>query len=334
MKTLLDKIKEAKLVGRGGAEFPTAVKWESTKKAKGSPKYVICNASEGEPGVYKDLYILQNFPEEVVKGMVLAMDFLKTDICYFNLNGNYYKKVIKKLNPLIKKYEKKGYKFEIYKEDPSYIGGEESAILNAIEGKRTEPRIKPPFPVEVGLHGKPTLIHNVETLFNIAKVSEGKYKPFRFYTVCGKVKNPGVYFLQEHLTAEKLLEMTGNTPKFDYFGQIGGGASGMVVSMEQAKSSPVNGAGSLEIYPLNTDPHKMLLKWFKFYAEQSCGKCTPCREGSYQLYELVKNNDKNIPWEQINEIVDAMGKTSFCALGKSIMIPVHSYRMNVLNHKS
>ena len=191
--------------------------------------------------------------------------------------------------------------------------------------------MKPPFPVEVGLFGKPTLIHNVETLFNIAKVSEGKYKPFRFYTVCGKVKKPGVYFLPEHLTAEKLLEVTGNTPKFNYFAQIGGGASGIVINREQAKTHPVNGAGSLEIYPSDIEPRKMLLKWFKFYAEQSCGKCTPCREGSYQLYELVKNNKKEIPWEQINEIVDVMGKTSFCALGKSVMMPVHSYRMNVLH---
>ena len=169
MKNLITKIKDAKLVGRGGACFPTVTKWEMVKRAKGNPKYVICNASEGEMGVFKDLYILKKYPVEVVKGMVLAMDYLKTKDAYFNFNSSYYKQTKRKLNPILKKFEKKGYKFTIYKESPSYIGGEETALLNAIEGKRIEPRMKPPFPSDAGLFQKPTLVHNVETLFNVTK---------------------------------------------------------------------------------------------------------------------------------------------------------------------
>jgi NADH:ubiquinone oxidoreductase subunit F (NADH-binding) len=332
MKNLLDKIKEAKLVGRGGAEFPTATKWEMTAKATGKPKYVICNASEGEMAVFKDLYILTHFPEDVIKGMVLAMDFLKTKEAYMNINESYFKKSIKKMLPMFHKYEKQGYKFTLYKEDPSYIGGEETALLNAIERKRIEPRMKPPFPVEAGLFAKPTLIHNVETLFNIAKVAEGKFKPKRFYSISGKVRHPGVYYLADNLTVKQVLEATKNVPRFEYFAQIGGGASGLVINQTQTSAQKMIGAGSVQIFPTSVKPRKMLLGWFKFYAKQSCGKCTPCREGSYQLWQLVKRN-KEVKWNEIMEIVETMGKTSFCALGKSIIIPVNSYRMNVLNIK-
>ena len=192
-QNLITKIKKAKLVGRGGACFPVATKWEAVKKAKGhakgragKPKYVICNASEGELGVFKDFYILNKHLDDVGKGMVLAMDYLKTKEAYFNLNQDYYKKLIHKLDKVLLPYEKKGYRFKIYEEKPSYIGGEETALLNAIEGKRLEPRRKPPYPVDVGLFGKPTIVNNVETFFNVAKVAKGKFEPKRFYCLSGK----------------------------------------------------------------------------------------------------------------------------------------------------
>ena len=324
MNNLLTKIKKAKLVGRGGAGFLTHLKWEFAKEAEGKPKYVICNASEGEIGLFKDLHILKTFPEDVVKGMVLAMDFLKTKKAYFNFNANYYKRVKSKLNPILKKYEKKGYKFEIYQEPPSYIGGEETALLNAIEGKRVEPRSKPPYPGKSGLFGKPTLIHNVETLFNIAMVDADKFDSKRFYCISGKVKNKGVYHLFDELTIYQILEQTKNLPDFDFFAQVGGGASGVIYNADQVREEIMTGAGSLQIFPTTTDPRKMLLSWFKFYMDESCGKCTPCREGTYQLYEMVKNS-KNIPWKKILDIVEVMEETSFCALGRSVGRPVRSY---------
>lgn len=329
MKTLIQKIKEAKLVGRGGAEFSTALKWEMVKKAKGSPKYVVCNASEGELGVFKDFYILKNHTAEVVKGMVLAMDYLGTKQAYFNLNRRYYTRLLRQLDKALKPYEKKGYIFKIYEEDPSYIGGEETALLNAIEKKRVEPRRKPPYPVEAGLFGKPTLINNVETFFNVTKAEEGTFEPKRFYSLSGHLKHSGVFYLPDYWTIHQVLEATKNLPKSDFFVQVGGSASGLVFNQQQTLDQKVGGAGSLQVYKGTTKPRDLLLHWFKFYAHESCGKCTPCREGSYQLYELLKNN-KTVPWKKMMEIVETMGKTSFCALGKSILIPVKSYRKNVL----
>jgi NADH:ubiquinone oxidoreductase subunit F (NADH-binding) len=329
-ENILTKIKKAGLVGRGGAGFPTAAKWEMVKKAEGSPKYVICNASEGEIGVFKDFYILDNYTEKVLKGMSLAMDYLGTKHAYININANYHKRLKHKIVPALKKFKAMGYDIAIYEEDPSYIGGEETTILNAIEGKRITPRIRPPFPVEVGLFGKPTLLNNVETFYDVALADEGKFEHKRFVSIGWKAKNQGVFHLPANLTLQQSLQKTKNWPDFDFFAQVGGGASGMVLNQDQLKDHPLTGAGSIEIYPAVTKPRDLLMKWFKFYSEESCGKCTPCREGSFHLYELLKSH-KTIPWKEIMEIVDTMEKTSFCALGRSIGVPVMSYRRNVLH---
>ena len=332
MTDIISKINEAGLVGRGGAGFPTAKKWEMVKAAKADIKYVVSNASEGELGMYKDLYILKHYPEMVFKGMILAMDAIGTKEAYFNFNERYYLMTKLKIKRLIKKYEKEGYHFHVYQEHPSYIGGEETALLNGIEGKRVQPRIKPPYPVTSGLFGKPTIINNIETFFNVAQVAEGTYERKRFYCLNGPVECPGVYHLPEDWTIDKVLKQTGNWPDFRFFVQIGGSSSGPVLHYDQLHEHVMTGAGSLEVYPATVTPRQILTKWFKFYAEESCGKCTPCREGSYQLYELIKKKGA-IPWKEIMEIVETMEKTSFCGLGYSIGTPVKSYMKNVLKMK-
>jgi len=326
---LIKNLKKAAIVGRGGAGFPTGSKWEMVKNAPGSPKYVICNASEGEMGVFKDLYILEHHLDKVLKGMTLAMDYLKTKHAFFNLNYNYFKKLKGKLIPALKRLKTKGYDFTIFEEHPSYIGGEETALLNSIEGKRAQPRIKPPFPVEVGLFGKPTLINNVETFYDVALAAAGKFDHKRFFCIGGKAPNRGVFRLPADSKLEDILKKTRNWPRFDFFVQVGGGASGLVLNPDQLKAKTMFGAGSIEIYKSKMKPYDLLMRWFKFYSEESCGKCTPCREGTYHLHELLKNH-KTIPWKEVMELVDAMEKTSFCALGRSIGLPVKSYRQNVL----
>jgi len=332
MKDIIKKIEGAGLVGRGGAGFPTALKWKMVKKAKGRPKYVVSNASEGELGLHKDIHILQNYPEMVFKGMVLAMNYIGTKEAYFNFNKKYYLKVQQKIKSLIRKYNKKGYHFTVYEEHPSYIGGEETALLNAIEGKRVQPRMKPPYPVECGLYCKPTIVNNIETFFNVAQVAEGTYEKKRFYTISGPVNNPGVYHLPEDWSLEKILKETNNWPKGRFFVQTGGSASGPVLHFNQLKLSKMTGAGSLEVYSASVSPKAMLTRWFEFYARESCGKCTPCREGSCQLYSLIKKSGP-IRWKEILDIVDVMEKTSFCALGSGLAIPVKSYMKNVLRLK-
>ncbi len=329
MKNLIAEIKKAGIIGRGGAEFPTAMKWEMVKKAAGKPKIVICNASEGELGIFKDFYILDKFPEKVFQGMVLAMDYLGTKEAYFNLNAAYYKKLKKKLDALVLKWKKKGYRFHIFKEHPSYIGGEETALLEGIEGHAVKPRLKPPYPVEKGLFGLPTLINNVETFYDVAEVAEGTYAKKRFYTISGHIPHAGVFHLPAAMSLLEVLKETGNTPHFNFFVQVGGSASGIVLNAGQLKDGKATGAGSIEVYPTTLKPRDLLMKWFKFYADESCGKCTPCREGTYHLYELLKAHHR-VPWGQILEIVEVMEKTSFCGLGRSIGLPVKSYIKNVL----
>ena len=329
MEELLQKIKKSGLVGRGGAGFPTYKKWEMTRATPDDRKFVICNACEGEIGVFKDLYILENYPEKVMDGIILTLDFLDTKDAYLYFNSSYWKQVKSKFVPLITKYEVLGYKITVHEEEPSYIGGEETTLLNSIEGHRIEPRLKPPLPSLVGLHEHATLIQNVETFYDISLINENEYKKERFYSLSGKIKHPGVFCLSDKLSIEDILKKTGNVPSFDYFVQIGGSASGLVLNKDQLKSHKMIGAGSIEIYPTSTSPRSMFYKWFTFYYNENCGKCTPCREGTYQLCRIIKEErETNI--KSILEIVDLMEAASFCGLGKSISVPVKSYIKNVL----
>ncbi len=328
---LLAKIEQAGLVGRGGAAFPVHLKWKRIKDLPDPKKYVVCNASEGEIGVQKDLYILQNFPEKVIKGMLFAMDFLSTKEAYFYINKNYYQKLKEKIDPLLAACREKGYLINVFVEEPSYIGGETGALLNAIEGKKTQPRFEKPSPSIKGIFGCPVLLHNVETLYDVARVAMDEFEKTRFSTMLG-VKNEGVYKVETDEKVAEALRKTNNYPDFEFFVQVGGGASGEVFTSEQAETVDINNCGSIEIYKIETTSLQFLNKIFNFYEKESCGICTPCRDGSWQLKELLKNLDENseIPWSKISPIIEVMEKTSFCALGKSIAPPVRSYAKNVL----
>jgi NADH:ubiquinone oxidoreductase subunit F (NADH-binding) len=332
-ESLITKIEKAGLVGRGGAGFPTAAKWKNVKNAPGEKKYVVCNASEGEIGLLKDFYILKNYPERVLKGLVLALDYINSKEAFINLNKKYYRKLKSRLSPLIKNYNRKGYNIQIFVEEPSYIGGEETAIFTAIEGGRTEPRLKPPYPTVAGLFGKPTIINNVETLYDAACVTDGTFENKRFFSLSGKIKHRGVFNLPADWSIEKILKETGNYPDFDFFAQIGGSASGLVLNQKQLKDQKMIGGGGVEVYPKKKNPRKILLRWFDFYRNESCGKCGPCRMGTFQLYNLVKTS-RTVPWAEIFRILETMKQTSFCALGRGVAEPVLSYYSNVLNEKN
>ena len=341
---ILNKIKRANLIGRGGGGFPTAMKWEMVKKAKGDRKYVICNASEGEPGVKKDGYILENFGKKVIDGMKIAMDFL-CDTPHPNLlprgegvkgyifiNHNYYKKLGGKLNKIIANNEK--HKVELFAKpiNSGYIGGEETSILNAIEGKRIEPRLRPPFPTTNGLWNCPTLVNNVETFYNVSLVVADEFKKNRFYTISGDCLNSGVYELADDLTIEKILRETNNYSEFDFFVQVGGDASGEVLNNKQL-GRPAGGAGSITIYDAQKyKPKEMLKKWINFFLNNSCGQCTPCREGVYRLNEIISSS--KIDWKLSEELLNNLDEASFCGLGSVVSAPIRSYRKNVMNYKN
>lgn len=322
---ILTKIKKVGLVGRGGACFPTGQKWDMVKKAEGKVKYVVCNASEGEPGVKKDFFILHNFGERVIDGIKIAVDFFQAEPGIIYINYKYNKKLGKKLAAII---GDKPIEFFIKPINSGYIGGEESSILNAIEGKLVEPRLRPPFPTTFGLYGCPTLINNVETLYNVSLVADGKFKNKRFYTLGGDCMHEGVYELGTSYTIEKILKETGNWPKFPFFVQVGGDASGEVLSSNQLRRV-VSGSGSITVCSLARHKSKDLIKkWLNFYLEESCGQCVPCREGVYRLVELI--NSPNIDWALFSDLLDNLAETSFCGLGCAVSIQIKSYIKNVL----
>ncbi len=329
---IVEKIEQAGLIGRGGAGYPTAKKWRDIKSVQSDKKYVICNASEGEIGLFKDIHILENHPEEVVHGMELALDYLETNKAFFNINRNYYERIGPMLREVVQHHNYHNHDFQFFIEEPSYIGGEETALLNAIEGKRTEPRQKPPFPSVFGLFGRPTLINNVETFFNVALVDKNEYKGDRFYCISGPVNSPGVYHLPADWDIAKVLRETGNYPDFEFFVQLGGSASGLVFNQEQANTQKMVGAGGLEIYPKDTAPKDLLLRWLYFYQRESCGKCAPCRMGTYALKEIIEESTE-IPWDEIFKVLEVTKETSFCGLGKSVNEPIESYYSNVIKEQ-
>ncbi|OGF27544.1 hypothetical protein A2303_01645 [Candidatus Falkowbacteria bacterium RIFOXYB2_FULL_47_14] len=336
MPNIIIQIKKAGLVGRGGGGFPTGLKWEFVKKAHGSEKYVIANASEGEPGVKKDLFILENHPERFMDGMRLAIEYLgdrgrgkkKIDVKgYVYLNPRYSKnkKLVKKLKQTIGSLP-----VTIFNKPKTagYAGGEETSVLNGIEGKRVEPRLRPPFPPTNGLWNSPTLVNNVETFYDVSLAAAGEYKGERFYTINGDCLWTGVYRFPSDWTIEKILKKTDNYPGFDFFIQVGGDGSGVVLNSKQLKR-PAVGSGSITVYSaIKHDPMVLIKKWADFFRSESCGQCTPCREGTFRLRELL--GDKNTNWQMLLELLNNLSETSFCGLGSSAPTAIFSFLENVV----
>ena len=176
---LIKKIKQANLIGRGCNSFATADKWELVKKAPGKIKYVICNCSESEPGVFKDKYILKKYPEKIIDGIVLAGKYIGAAKGFIYLNPEYYDEFDVKLNKII---TEKKLNIEIYQKPlHDYVGGEETAVINSMQGLRVEPKLKPPYPTTNGFENCPTIVNNCETLYSVSLINSGEYKNTRFY---------------------------------------------------------------------------------------------------------------------------------------------------------
>lgn len=361
--SIISEVKNSGLRGRGGAGFPTGLKWELVSKEKAVPKYIVCNAHEGEPETKKDKYILENYPHLVLAGILIAGKALNVKKAYIALNPDY-----KKANSLLKKELSQlpgsvPCKIEVVLVEHGYIGGEESGALNEIEGKRIEPRQKPPFVSTIGLFGKPTLINNVETFANIPFiVSEGalNFKKFgtknspgeKLITVSGDVKKPGVYKINFGQNLNDVLKIAGG-PASTRVGSstrgwskgkikfaLTGGFSGLVATPNKfcipyeydAFSKGVCvGAGTIIFYNEKTNLLGEMKKWLNFYKEQSCGQCTPCREGTKRLYEIIdraKNKISKEDLKKIEEIFFALDNSSFCPLGMSVSMATKGLILN------
>lgn len=306
---IIELLKKADLKGRGGAGFPTALKWEMVKQEPAGKKYVVANGSEGEPGVFKDSYILENHRDKLIAGIKIAMKEVGAKTGYVYLRSDLYKKYKAKLESGIGKDN-----IKVFREDGKYLCGEETVLIRSIEGVRDEPRYKPPFPTQRGLFDCPTLINNIETLYTVALISEGKYQGTRLYSLSGQVQNKGVFELPIDSSLREILKETKNLPLQDYFAMVGGGACGHIVAAEEAGKEIVAGAGAVIIYSSKSDPIKLMKEWTDFFLQRSCGKCVPCREGFYRINELLKNEPIDYP--ALREMLEVMADTSFCGLGQ------------------
>ena len=314
MENITQKIKEKNLLGRSGSMFPVALKWETVKNCRADKKYVICNASEGEMETFKDYFLLKNHAEAVIDGIKTAVDYLEAEKGYIYLNKDYYHELYLSL------IDKVGEKIEIIEKRGGYVGGEETSVIEAIEGCAPEPRVKPPFPAEKGLWGYPTLVNNVETFYCVSKIKEGSYENNRFYSIGGDAPNKGVFQFKEDITVKELLNETGNNPSFNYFLQVGGGACGEIFLPEETERK-VEGLGAIVIYDKEkTDSYSLMKKWIVFLLEGNCDKCTPCREGLYRIMEMIEKRKFN----EIEDMFFVMEKTSLCPLGKVAVKPFKS----------
>jgi len=313
----IEQLKQSGLLGRSGSNFPVWKKWEAVKQAIADKKFVICNASEGEPDVFKDAFILENYLPEVINGVKIALQEVGASTAYIYLNKNFYQKFKQKLIDLIANSP-----IELFEKPAGYLAGEETSILNAIEGKRIEPRIKPPFPTEKGLWAKPTLINNVETFYYVSKISKGQYQNKRFYCIAGEAANKGVFELPENYSIEQILKETKNYPDFPFFLQVGGGAIGKIL-LDSELNQPIKGLASIIIFNKETtDPWGLMKKWAEFLGNENCDQCAPCREGLYRLKETLEQEPINK--ETLNDIFSVLEKTSLCPFGRTAYIPFKS----------
>lgn len=320
---VIARLKESGLVGRGGAGFPTGTKWEMVAQQPAGKKFIICNSSEGEPGVFKDRYLWEKHAAEVVEGIRLALTVIEGSTAYIYLNHEYYAQFQAELEKLCA-----GMPVSIFEKRWGYLGGEETAACEVIEGKRPMVRKKPPFPGEAGLWGFPTLINNVETFYHAAKVMAGEYRNTKFFCLSGDVRETGVWEMPADTTARRLLIETDNLPAGDFFAQVGGGATGEIWLPDEL-DRPIPGASSIIVYDRQkTDPYALMEKWAEFFLRENCDKCVPCREGVYRIAEMVKS--RRLDRAFLDDLFFVLENTSFCALGKSVPTPFRSLINKVL----
>ncbi|MGA7837388.1 MAG: NADH-ubiquinone oxidoreductase-F iron-sulfur binding region domain-containing protein [Ignavibacteriaceae bacterium] len=342
---ILRELKTSALKGRGGAGFPTSTKWMLTAAANSEKKYVVCNADEGEPGTFKDRVLLLEYPELVFEGMVIAGYTIGAKYGIVYLRGE-YEYMLKSLQDFLEGMRrdnllgkniagKDGFDFDITIRlgSGAYVCGEETALIESLEGYRGEPRNRPPYPVNTGYNGHPTIVNNVETLASVPhiimkggdwfkKYGTDKSTGSKLFSVSGDCEKPGVYELPWGTTINELLTIVdaNNTKAV----QIGG-ASGVCLPKSQfsrqlAYEDAATG-GSVMIFNEKRNMLDVLRNFLEFFVEESCGQCTPCRIGNVRLLEGVEKIDKNeITFAYINSLKE-LGKTMQiackCGLGQT-----------------
>lgn len=360
---IIKKIEKAGLIGRGCNNFPTARKWRLVWRAKAKKeKFVVCNVSESEPGVFKDHYILVNWPERVIEGVRIAMRALGAQHGFIYLKPEYFEEFQERLNKFIKAAHAKIELFQ--KPEHDYIGGEESAVLNSMEGRRVEPRLKPPYPTAHGFFQEPTLVNNCETFYAVSLINKGEYRGQRFYSFSGDgllgsssrdawqcvstnqditASYPSltpplagniqgiVRELPVDITVKSALASIGHQPSDRYFYQVGGGAAGYCYNHQQL-ARPFEGLAAVRIYDKKRSEKEVVLGWTDFFASESCGQCVPCREGTYRLRDMLEKfylAKRSYNEQALADLIFTLQNTSFCPLGRVSANAILSYWQNV-----
>ena len=354
---VIREVTEAKLLGRGGAAFPTGRKWDAVAKAPGTPHYMVCNADESEPGTFKDRVLMEGDPFAVVEGMTIAAIATGCEQGYLYVRGEYPLARARIENAielagihglLGRDVAGSGSSFEIEVRSGAgaYICGEETALFNSIEGKRGEPRNKPPFPVEVGLFGKPTLVNNVETLVNVLDILNEGGAAFaqsgtpdstgtRLFCLSGHVRAPGIYEVPMGTTLRSLIGLAGGLHEGRTLRAVLlGGAAGSFVTESQL-DVPLTfegtraigatlGSGAVIVFDDTADLEQVLLRIARFFRDESCGQCVPCRVGTVRQEEALKRilgeRDKSLRESDIrllSDVAQAMRDASICGLGQT-----------------
>jgi NADH:ubiquinone oxidoreductase subunit F (NADH-binding) len=339
---VIEEVIASGLLGRGGAGFSCGMKWKLAREQSADRKFIVCNADEGEVGTFKDRYILQNDPFSLIEAIAIAGWSIGAAKAFVYLRGEYHFLSGLILNA-ISHSKKKGFldhiDIELREGAGAYMCGEESGLMNSIEGVRGEARYKPPFPPQKGLWGKPTVINNVETLMNIPQIimkgsewframGTGRSRGTKVFSVSGDVAAPGVYELELGSSLSELVLKLASARDVKMV-QIGG-ACGRVLPADRIDTplayEGLLGAGAVMVFNRTRDVIEMMYRNMEFLAEESCGRCTPCRDGSEAMLDilgrLARGEGASEDIGALEDLSGVMSMSAMCGLGQTASLPV------------
>jgi NADH:ubiquinone oxidoreductase subunit F (NADH-binding)/NADH:ubiquinone oxidoreductase subunit E len=360
---VLAEVESSALQGRGGAGFPVGRKWRFVASEKKTPRYIICNADESEPLIFKDRVLMDTNPHQLLEGMTIAGFACGASEAWIYIRGEYEHQA-RRMERAIQQAESKNllgddilgsgfsFKIHVHRGAGAYICGEETALIESLEGKRGEPRLRPPYPPTFGFRGQPTAVNNVESFCAVPHILKNGAEWWKnvgaplpaapgtkMYMVLGHVKNPGLFEAPFGLTLRQIINdfgggmLDGSTFKF----ALCGGAAGTIVN-ESLLDTPIDfassqkgislGAGSFLICDQSVSPVSFLRELLHFFAAESCGKCTPCRVGTWRSLEILNRmadgKGRHGDMEELQSLAALMQDSSFCGLGQSVPIPMKS----------
>jgi len=361
---VIELVKQSGLRGRGGAGFPTGLKWSFMPKDDGKPHYLVCNADESEPGTFKDREILRWTPHALIEGCAIAAHAIQAERIYLYIRGEFTEPWQVMTRAVDEAYREgalggnvfgSGVRIDLvlHRGAGAYICGEETAMMNSIEGKRGNPRVKPPFPAQAGVFGMPTTINNVETLAAVPHIlnqgpewykglcrSSPKSTGTKLFSVCGHVQRPGNYEVTMGTPLRDLLDMAGGMrPGRTLKAVIPGGSSVPILTAEEAMDCALDyegivekgsmlGSGGFIVMDDTTDMVRTIWRYTKFYAHESCAQCTQCREGTAWttrvLARILEGRGKEEDLQLLLDLAENMTGKTICVLSDSCAVPVVS----------